>query len=119
MDTKQCTKCNKDKQFTDFHKGRSVCKLCRAEYDKQYRAEHKEQLQQKSKVYNETHKEKIKEYREKHKEQISEKLKEKVICICGCEVRKDGLKRHEGSEIHKDLLDPKLKSCFQNYRRTI
>ena len=119
METKQCTKCNKDKPLTDFHKRRSECKLCKAEYDKQYRAEHKEERNQKNRVYNETHKEKIKEYKANHKEQTSEKLKVKVICICGCEVRKDGLKRHEGSEIHKDLLDPKKKSSFQNYRRTI
>ncbi len=48
---------------------------------------------------------------EKHKEyyiQNADKLKEKCICECGCEVVKKGLKRHQQSPKHLNLLQQQL-----------
>lgn len=41
-----------------------------------------------------------KEYREKNKEKIKERKSIRVICDCGMEVNKDGIKRHERSQRH-------------------
>ena len=104
METKICTKCNKEFPATiDFFskckKGKyglnSTCKECRSEYNKQWfqnnkerkneckkkwREENKEKHNEWTKQYCETNKEYIskqkKQYREKNKEHISEQKKE-------------------------------------------
>jgi len=74
-----------------------------SEKAKQYYENNKKKLAEKKKEYYESNKqiilEKWKEKYENNKAIISEKKKEKVICDhCGCEVRKDGLKRHQKSK---------------------
>jgi hypothetical protein len=69
---------------------------------KEYREENKENLAEQKKQYRNDNKEKLlankKQYREANKEIINQKTKEKVICDnCGCEIRKDCLKRHQKS----------------------
>ena len=85
---------------------------------KEYHEDNKEKLNEKSKKWYDNNKEKFneyykkryeankeklneynKKYHEANKEIINERLKKKVICDhCGCEVRKDGLKKHQKSK---------------------
>ena len=69
-----------------------------------YRENNKEKVQEQSKRKYEKHKEaylqKQKEYRENNKDRIKERDSEKIICECGCEVRKDGLRRHIKTQKH-------------------
>ena len=82
-----------------------------------YYEKNKEHIQQIQKAYRDTHKEQMKEYAQKHserknetarkrweehKDQHSERRKEIITCLCGCVVRKDGIKRHEQSQKHLD-----------------
>ena len=50
-------------------------------------------------------KETAKQYREEHKEEIAEKGKIKIVCECGRELRKEDLKRHLKTNIHKELME--------------
>lgn len=91
---KKCSRCNTEKPLTEFRKnarskdGLSVwCKDCEKQYDREYRAKHKEEISMKGKLryaenrdkvlkkqkqrYHE-HKDKFKEYREKNKDYIKE-----------------------------------------------
>jgi len=63
------------------------------EYQKEYREKNKEEI-----------KEKRKEFYETNKEEISEKAKVKVMCECGCEVRRWDIARHRKSKKHLDLM---------------
>ena len=56
-------------------------------------------------INNEVEKKRLKKHYEKNKELICEKQKEKTICECGCEVRLNGLKRHQGSAKHIKLME--------------
>ena len=74
---------------------------------KQYREDNKDKLKQ----YREDNKDKLKQYREDNKEKIKEyeikrckDRKEKIKCVCGCEIRKSELKRHQRTNKHKQLL---------------
>ena len=81
----------------------------KAQLDKKYREAHKEQLRDKQKKWCEENRERVKEtakqYREEHKEELAEKLKIKLICECGRELRKSDLKRHLKTNIHKELME--------------
>ena len=94
-----------------------------AERSKEYRENNKEQITEKHKEWCENNKEQIakkwkeyyeknkeqiaeykKEYRDNNKEQLAEKQKEKVTCVCGCIIRKDGLAEHKKSNKHLGLM---------------
>jgi len=49
-----------------------------------------------------------KQYYEKNKEALNLKSKEKVICDCGCEVRKSDIARHKKSDKHIKLMESKM-----------
>jgi hypothetical protein len=74
METKICSKCNIEKESPEFNmngnKLSSICKLCKKEYDKQYRAKNAERIKEREKN---NYKELRKEYREKNKEQLKVK----------------------------------------------
>ncbi len=86
---------------------------CRTQ--KEYREDNKDKIKEREKKYRENNKEKIKEkdkkYREGNKEQLNQYDKErgkiKVICLCGCEVIKTQLKRHQRTIKHNQLLKEK------------
>lgn len=63
--TRVCTKCLSDKPLSDFHKkgGRlqPLCKVCKSEYNKDYRSRNSEKLRDKQKQYYEENSEAIKE----------------------------------------------------------
>ena len=49
-----------------------------------------------------------KEWYENNKVKISEQRKEKITCLCGCEVVKGQLKRHQQTKKHLDLINSNL-----------
>jgi len=92
----------KDKQYRETHKEQI------AEKDRQYREENKDQILDVKKQYRENHKdelnEKAKQYYQINKKKISEQNKENVKCVCGLEVRKQHIKRHQSTSLHKRLM---------------
>ena len=111
MESKACKICQEVKPLTDFYirtkdnrtYSYTRCKECeriaRAPDQKAYREANKEKIAQRKKEYAQENKEHCKEVRKKYyeenKEKLSEKGKVKAVCsFCGCETRKDGLKRH-------------------------
>ena len=61
-----------------------------------YYNDNKQKLKEYQKERYENNKKYYKNYYEANREQINEKVKEKVICDhCGCELRRDTLKRHQ------------------------
>ena len=87
-----------------------------AEKNKEYRKNNLEKIKEKDKKYYENNKEKVsikkKEYKENNKGKISEKTKEKITCECGCIIRKDGLKEHNKSKKHINLMSQLIKSSM-------
>jgi len=81
------------------------------EYKKKYCEENKDKKSEKDKVYYEENKdnklEKAKIYRGEHKVEISEKAKIKLVCECGCEIRKYDMNRHKKTKKHIKLMETK------------
>lgn len=85
----------------------------RKERNKNYRQNFRQNNKEKCKEYDkkkyENNKEKILEkrkiYYKNNKEKIEERKKEKVICECGCEVKKCNLKKHQKSKRHLNLIN--------------
>ena len=111
MESKPCKQCETVKPLSDFSHytkddkvyHRTQCKACetkaRRSDQKAYQEANKEKIAQRKKEYAQNNKEHCKEVRKKYyeenKEKLSEKGKVKAVCsFCGCEIRKDGLKRH-------------------------
>ena len=80
-----------------------------SENKKVYYENNKEKISENKKVYNENNKDKILEkakvYREKNKDKILEKAKVKVLCVCGCEIRKSNITTHIKTKKHIDLMN--------------
>ena len=85
METKVCTKCEKEKPATRefFHKQkdgrhgfRPDCKVCVRSRTRRWRVENKEKIAEKKKRYREENKEKIAEYNKQYYEENREKLAE-------------------------------------------
>lgn len=64
------------------------------EYNKEYRQRNKQELSQQKKLY-----------REKNKDKIKEKQKIKITCVCGAELTKRHIRRHERSKKHQQFLE--------------
>ena len=100
-------------------------KEIKKQQDHAYRETHKEQIRERAKIYNETHKEECVErcrlYRKKNIEILKEyerirnqnperKFKrekynsEKIICICGQELRRDSVKKHTITQKHQEFI---------------
>ena len=89
------------------------------EYNKEYHKEstklycetNKDKIIEKAKVYYEENKNKIiekaKVYYEENKNKISEQNKVKVMCECGCEIRKENLCKHKKTKKHIKLMETK------------
>jgi len=86
------------------------------EYNKKYNEEHKEELKTKKIEYYQKNIDKFREYdrqrnkSEQRKEQNRKryyKNKSFVMCVCGCEILKCGLKNHIQTEKHKSLMENK------------
>jgi len=94
------------------------------DYQKQYRAQHKDKakqyrdeyykgnkdkLNEYQKQYNDQHKDELKQYheqyREEHKDKIREQKKQKITCVCGCVILKRCLTQHYKSKKHINLME--------------
>ena len=68
----------------------------------------KDKILEINKLYRENNRDKIleinKKYYEENKNKISEKDKIKVLCECGCEIRKRSISRHKQSRKHIKLM---------------
>ena len=80
-----------------------------AEKVKEYYETNKEQILEYQKEYREANKEtaneKMKEYRQKNRQQLSARAGEKIICECGCEVRRGNIAIHRKSVKHLSILE--------------
>ena len=108
MESKACKTCQEVKPLTSFNHFtkdnkiyyRTRCKPCESEArrpdQKAYREANKEKIAQKDKEYAQNNKEKINEYKTEYRNrpEVKERSKLKVMCECGCEIRKDGMRQH-------------------------
>ena len=46
-----------------------------------------------------------KAYNEANKDKISEHRKQKVVCECGCELRRGGLYNHRKTKKHQEFIE--------------
>ena len=78
------------------------------EYKAIYNVNNKTKIKEKLKQYYEENKDKLDEnnlkYYYQNKEKINQFRKEKVQCICGCLIRKDGMKEHQITKKHKTFI---------------
>lgn len=81
---KKCSKCNEVKSYEFFSKDKwrkdgytGQCKNCRAEYNKQWCQENKEQLKEKQKKWCQENKEQRKEYQKQYQKQYEQENKYK------------------------------------------
>ena len=78
------------------------------EEKKLYRQENKDKICERDREFYQNNKDKLvkksKAYYENNKEKISEKNKEKLVCGCGCELRRDCLTRHHKSKFHQEFI---------------
>ena len=79
----------------------------RIEYQSKYLENTKEYRQNYHKNYYEENKDKLKENSNNNYHKNKGKLLEKVICECGCEVIKMGMRRHLKTKKHIDLMNQK------------
>ena len=104
-DKKQCSKCKVFQLLEKFNEGTKQCNVC-LESKRRYREAHKEEIQQKAKVYYEQNKEHkqqyIKEYREEY-------IKQKIECqYCRCMVSPQHKAEHERTKKHiNNVKNPK------------
>ena len=79
------------------------------EQKKDYYENHKEMVLKYVKEYRIKNKDQIKEnrqkYRQENKEKISKNKKEKILCDCGCFIRKDGITEHKLTKKHIKLME--------------
>jgi DNA repair exonuclease SbcCD ATPase subunit len=125
---KVCSKCNIEKEFTEFYKDRSrrdgyrsQCKKCA----KQYRIENREQLKEWEKQYRIENKEKIKEWQKQYRIENEEKIKEwqKQYRIENKEKINARRRTEKWREKNKDQIKQywinnkeKIKECQKQYR---
>jgi hypothetical protein len=77
----------------------------RREINQKYYENNKVKIKQIQDQYREDNKEIIKDRKLKYYEGNKEKINEKEKCLCGCEVNKRHLKRHQTTKKHIDLMN--------------
>ena len=75
------------------------------EYQKEYRVENRKKLLKYQKEYRVENRKKLLKYQEEYRVENKDKKNEKVICICGCNVIKRNLLRHQTTEKHINLIN--------------
>ena len=71
----------------------------------EYYEENKDTIKLKQNQYREDNADVIKGKKKKYYEKNKQKINEKVNCLCGCEVNKHHLKRHQTSKKHIDFMN--------------
>ena len=71
------------------------------------RSKHKEKMAEYQKVYRIENKDKLKQQKVEYRKKgyVIEKRKLKIVCSCGCEVRKEDIRRHERTKKHQEGLN--------------
>jgi len=78
------------------------------EYDKKYREANKDKIAVQNKEYREANKDKLKKYqkeydtkyREANKDKIKDNRSKKIVCKCGCEIRRSDIAAHKKTQKH-------------------
>jgi hypothetical protein len=119
MQTKVCNKCGEEKGIEEFRAQGCICKICRSEYNKEWRENNKEHIKEHHKEWRENNKEHIKQYYENNKEHKKEYIKE------WCENNKEHCKERNkewcenniisinGQLISKNTVTPELKPVIE------
>ena len=75
---------------------------------KEWYEANKDKISEEKKVFYEANKDKISEQKkvfyETNKDKIKERSSEKIVCECGCELRRDSLTGHRKSKFHQDFI---------------
>jgi hypothetical protein len=79
---------------------RSSLNMCRAYQTTEERRDYLKKHEQKDKI-----KETRKHYRELNKNILNQKAGKKIICECGCVIRKDSIARHKHTKKHQEYLN--------------
>tara|TARA_Y100001937_G_C7027558_1_gene288497 strand:+ start:70 stop:789 length:720 start_codon:yes stop_codon:yes gene_type:complete len=113
METKVCTKCNVEKDVTEFVKWKTKCKTCISEYQREYRQKNKETLKKRKKEWYQKNKEsidkRVREWNINNKERLKKWNKEYY------QKNKESInKRHR--EYKKNNRE-KLKKIYSDYQR--
>ena len=74
---------------------------------KHYREEHKEKMSKYQKVYRVENKDNLKQQKVEYRQRddVIEKRKLKIVCSCGCQIRKEDIRRHERTKKHQEALN--------------
>lgn len=103
---KFCTRCNIEKEDSEFSKHNRKCKKCVSERKREYRLENKESISLKNKEYSAINKQKIAEYGKNHYEANKERKKEqrRKRYLSNCEKEKAQVNKYriENGEYLKD-----------------
>ena len=79
------------------------------EQDRQYAKNNKDKICENQKQWHVKNRDKVianvKEYQEHNKDIIKEKTAVKIVCECGCSIRKNDLPRHKQTSKHKQLME--------------
>lgn len=67
MTEKTCYKCHETKPASEFRKGRSMCKLCKAAYDREYRLTHSDKITTYQREYRLAHVDKMSAYNREYR----------------------------------------------------
>ena len=140
METKVCSKCNKEKEICEFYKRkeskdgyRSDCKKCKLKTGQNWRNENKEKIKENGKSWRELNKERIKEngksWRELNKEKVylvkkeyrklnQEKIRETAQKYRQTENYKEYRKKYKEKNKEKILEQQRnRKDYYLNYRK--
>jgi hypothetical protein len=72
---------------------------------KQYRLDNIDKIKDYHKEYNVEHREQISQQKKEYRERNKEKRKEKYTCVCGSNLLKIDIRRHEKSKKHKNYVE--------------
>lgn len=104
METRKCTKCGKIKDIDCFHINQYMCKDCKREHDRDYRAKNKDSIRLNKIAHYNANKSKINEYRRlqhlKNKE--SDNARSKLYREQNKEILKLKAKEYEKNPIRKE-----------------
>ena len=132
METKVCSKCNTEKDVTEFYSYGGRCKLCVKERSKIYRENNKEKiikdrkdyykknkdrLSEKSKKYYKNNKDKIREITKIYRENNIDKLKEHQKKYYQKNKQRIRSYRKEYGKVYRENNKEKINSKIRRYRK--
>ena len=107
---KKCSKCNIDKELTEFYERHSRCKSCVREIQKEYRENNKQAIRERHRIYHSANKEKRIAYNEANKKAQKEYRKEYY------RVNQEAIK--DKAKDYNSANRPKINEQRKNRRKT-